>query len=136
MAFLKEKKLKNGVITTYHRIKSVNYNFLEGQTLVEIDSYTSKEYREKEKKIDELDKTINVLYNQYRTSIEKGEKQLADSIREKMNELQDVQDDLSSKNFIADTSVITIDSIPEDITISSIYKLLSTLEEYSDAKEV
>ena len=136
MALLKEKKLKNGVITTYHRVKSINYNFLEEQTLVEIDSYISEEYREKEKKIYDLEKTIDILYNQYRTSIERGEKQLAESIHSRIEELNDKLEEMSSKNYIVDTSVITIDSIPEDITVSSIYKLLMTLEEYSDAKEV
>ena len=77
---------------------------------------------------DEVDKVMSNLQT-YTKRIIIGETNIAEELNDKLEEM-------SSKNYIADTSVITIDSIPGDITVSSIYKLLMTLEEYSDAKEV
>lgn len=48
MALNKKIELDNGVTTNYHRIVSIN-QIINGQTLIEVASYTSKDKREVEK---------------------------------------------------------------------------------------
>ena len=47
MALSKKIELDNGITTNYHRIVSIN-QFINGQTIIELASYISKEKREEE----------------------------------------------------------------------------------------
>ena len=59
MALNKKIELENGVTTNYHRIVSIN-QFINGQTVIELASYTDKDKREEEK-------------NAYKTAQETGQ---------------------------------------------------------------
>ena len=47
MALSKEIELGNGVVTKYHRINSIQ-QMINQQTIIEVNSYTSREKREEE----------------------------------------------------------------------------------------
>lgn len=56
MALNKKIELDNGVITNYHRIVSIN-QIINGQTIIELASYTNKDKREEEKQAITVAKT-------------------------------------------------------------------------------
>lgn len=62
MGLKKQIVLKNGVITNYHRIVSIN-KITNQNTLIEIASYTSEQKREEEKECYKNNKEMNVFIN-------------------------------------------------------------------------
>lgn len=136
MALQKEITLNNGIVTNYHTIQEVHYNFLENKTLIVLNSYVSKEIRDSHKKVDEVEQSILKLTNEAVKAEGKNDIDLLDSINEKINTLATTFQDISSKNYIAGISTITLNYIPEDITLTGLYKALKETKEYSKAKKV
>ena len=62
MAINKKIELENGVITTYHRIVSVNQIINVG-TILEVASYTDEKKREEEKEAIKNSEPMNVFIN-------------------------------------------------------------------------
>lgn len=62
MALIKEITLDNGITVNYHRIASVN-NVTNQTSIIEIQSYTSKEKRLEEKEKLSFEKPMNVFIN-------------------------------------------------------------------------
>ena len=87
MALQKEITLNNGIVTNYHTIQEVHYNFLENKTLIVLNSYVSKEIRDNHKKVDEVEQSILKLTNEAVKAEGKNDIDLLDSINEKINTL-------------------------------------------------
>ena len=62
MAIIKNIELNSGIEINYHRVASVN-NITNVATIIEIQSYTSKEQRNEEKKALENKNKMNVFIN-------------------------------------------------------------------------
>lgn len=136
MAILKEIILENGIKTNYHRIGEAHFNLIESQALIKIYSYISEEYRNEEKKIDSLTKIINALTLQYNQALNNKDSQMVDSFYNKIEESKIQRDNLLSKQFYVSSSIITLDLIPDDLSLNNLYRLITTLDTYSNSKEV
>lgn len=136
MALQKKIELNNGIVANYHVINQVHFNFLENKTLISLDSYVSKEIRDSHKKIDEVNKSIISLTEQAGKAEKDGNLELLESLNEKISSLVAQFQDLASKNYTVGTSSIALSYIPEDISLTGLYKVLTSMTEYSKAKKV
>lgn len=68
MALSKKIELNNGVIVNHHRVASIN-NITNVATIIEVQSYTSKEKRDEEKEAIENSKPMNIFIDTKRISI-------------------------------------------------------------------
>lgn len=65
MALIKEITLDNGITVNYHRITSI-HNVTNQASIIEIQSYTSKEKREEEKYAIQNNQHMNIyIYTEY-----------------------------------------------------------------------
>lgn len=62
MAIVKKIELENGIVLNYHRIVSLN-KITNGETIIEVASYTSKEKREIEENALANNESFNVYIN-------------------------------------------------------------------------
>lgn len=125
MALLKEIKHDNGIIGVYHRIAGVSKNY--NKLFVEVESYTDRTYREKEKERLTMSEQVNALIS--RLSVVTGAPQTeetrieVDEINAKLehyNELCEV------KQFFAfKTSVELPYTEGDDISFEAIYTKLA-----------
>lgn len=136
MALSKKITLDNGIETNYHVIKEVHYNFLESKTIVKIDSYVSEDVRNNHKKVKETSDSIDKLSTQAIKAQNESNYELLESLNSKISDLMTTYQSISNKNYIAGTSKISLDYIPEDISLAGLYKELKKTEEFSKAKKV
>ena len=136
MALQKEITLDNGIVTNYHVIKSVHINYIEQQTVIVVANYVSKDIRGNLDRIKELENGMNSFMSRMQEAESKGQDELEKSMRTKLHQLSHEYNEMTSKNFEANEDRILLDNIPEDISLSAIYKLLKTTEKYSKAKKV
>lgn len=136
MALQKEITLDNGIVTNYHVIKEVSFNFIEQQTVIVVNNYVSSEIKSNLNRITELEEGMSSFMSQMQEAETKGQDELEKSMRNKLHQLSHEYNSLVSKHFAADTDRILLDNIPEDISLAGIYKLLKTTDKYSKAKKV
>lgn len=136
MALSKKIILDNGIETNYHVIKEVHYNFLENKTIVYIDSYVSENVRNNHKKVKETADSINKLSEQAIKAQNESNYELLESLNAKINDLMITYKDISDKNYVAGTTKVSLDYIPEDISLVGVYKELKKTDEFSKAKKV
>ena len=136
MALSKKITLDNGIETNYHVIKEVHYNFLENKTIVYIDSYVSENVRNNHKKVKETADSINKLSEQAIKAQNESNYELLESLNAKINDLMITYKDISDKNYVAGTTKVSLDYIPEDISLVGVYKELKKTDEFSKAKKV
>lgn len=136
MALQKEIVLDNGIVTNYHIIKEVNVNYVEQQTIIVVNNYVSKDIRENLNRIEELETGIDSFKTQMQEAEAKGQDELEKSMRDKLHQLSHEYNEITSKTFEANVDRILLDNIPEDISLSAVYKLLKTTDKYSKAKKV
>ena len=136
MALLKEIKLTNGTTLNYHRIYSVSYNMIEKSALVTIYSYIDKKYRDREKELISIKEQADSLFN----LLNNDTSNLPDFTREVYNmkfmKLIDILQSNHVTSYYIQMNEVKIWDILEFNNINYIYKRLSCLELYSDAKEV
>jgi len=136
MALSKKITLDNGIETNYHVIKEVHYNFLENKTIVSIDSYVSEDVRNNHKKVKETADSINKLSEQAIKAQNESNYELLESLNAKINDLMITYKDISDKNYVAGTTKVSLDYIPEDISLVGVYEELKKTDEFSKAKKV
>ena len=136
MALSKKIILDNGIETNYHVIKEVHYNFLENKTIVYIDSYVSEDVRNNHKKVKETSDSIDKLSTQAVKAQNESNYELLESLNAKINDLMITYKDISDKNYVAGTTKVSLDYIPEDISLVGVYKELKKTDEFSKAKKV
>ena len=135
MALQKEIVLNSGITTNYHKIKNVSYNFIESKAIVNIVSYVSKEIRDLDT-IEDIQNMIQTVTDKMSTLNQEKDAELIVSLGEKLHDLYHKLNEVNNTRYDAGSSVIELDSIPSDITITNIYKVLKSTDLYSKAKKV
>lgn len=136
MALQKEIELDNGIKANYHIITRAHFNFIENLTLIEVASYASKEARDKEKRLEELEASIDKYHTMIHDAEEKKDEELLESLAEKINAIFKERESLVGINFAVQSINMRLEGIPENMSIDALYKLLKTTEIYSKAKKV
>lgn len=136
MALQKEIVLATGVVSNYHKIKSFNVNFMNGTTIIVVDSYVSKKIREKENVLSQIVDNINLLESKKQAAIETNDVQLEQSLHDKLDLLKEEMTKESIKIHFVHSSTIILNSIPETLSMSNIYNLLKKTDMFSGAKKV
>lgn len=133
---LSKKITERGEATTgYHKIKSLSIDLNNEETLIELENYTSKEYRDKAKKQVEIQNKIAELIKQYNSASEKKDHDMEKAILEKLVNIKETRLNELNVDYVVSTSFINLDEIPEKFTISDFYNML-TSGVYKGAKEV
>lgn len=122
--------------TKYHRIKNLSINLNSGETIAEIESYTSKEYRDKAKAQIEIKEKLTKLVDQYESAIKLGNHELEIALLDKLDSLRNTRLDELNKDYSVGTSIIELDTLPEEFTLSAFYNKLLETPIYKGAKEV
>lgn len=120
----------------YHRIKNLSINLNSGNSIVELESYTSKEYREKAKTQIDIKEKLTKLISQYESAIKLQNHELESAILEKLDKLKETRLDDLNIDYSVGTSVIELDILPEEFTLSAFYNKLLETPIYKGAKEV
>ena len=107
MGLIKNMELDNGVVLNYHRIASIN-NITNVKTLISINSYISKELRQKEKEYQKI--------------------QFKNANQEKIT---DEEQTLLKKgiNVLIESKIYSID-YSKDLNVDNAYEYLKTLPEF------
>jgi hypothetical protein len=130
MAISKQIIKQNGLNTNYHKIANIIFNYIYNNTQIVLESYISKEIREKGIKKEQILENLKTLSNQYESA---KDSEIIAALAEKIQTLQESNKDILNKNFVADQTIITLDYIPQDTTFEGIYKEIMNLEEYKDS---
>lgn len=138
MALYKEMTDTKGVVSKYFRISSITFNIDENLLDVTVREYADEDYRNIEKNIEQLRKTINekqsainILNENYR----ENEKEII----EKNQELYTYIEELNSLNqtsyYIGDKTY-SFSFEDQDYSITDCYNLLKTLDVFENSTNV
>lgn len=138
MALYKEMTDTKGVVSKYFRISSITFNIDENLLDVTVREYADEDYRNIEKNIEQLKKTINekqsainILNENYR----ENEKEII----EKNQELYTYIEELNSLNqtsyYIGDKTY-SFSFEDQDYSITDCYNLLKTLDVFENSTNV
>jgi len=120
----------------YHRIKNLSINLNSGESIVEVESYTSKDYRNKAKAQIEIKEKLTKLISQYESAVNLQNHELEVAILEKLDKLRETRLDDLNIDYSVGTSVIELDTLPEEFTLSAFYNKLLETPIYKGAKEI
>ena len=120
----------------YHRIKSLSINLNSGETIAEIEGYTSKEYRDKAKAQIEIKEKLTNLVEQYESAIKLQNHELEIALLEKLDNLRKTRLEELNKDYSAGVSFEVLEGIPENLTLATFYNKLLESSKYKGAKEV
>lgn len=123
MALSKKVTLVNNVDANYHRISEVHINFLEGVSIPLIHSYVSSDIRNQEKAISDLEAQMDSIENQMKTTTDED---VINALAEKEAQLFQQYKQEKTKNYTVRKSSYELQNIPDDLSLSNFYKLLST----------
>ena len=122
--------------TLYHRIKSLSININSGDSIIELENYTSKDYRDKAKSQIEIKEKLAKLINQYESAISIQNHELEMALLEKLDKLQKTRLEELNKDYSVGISMVELDTLPEEFTLSAFYNKLLETPVYKGAKEV
>lgn len=120
----------------YHRIKNLSINLNSGESIVEVESYTSKDYRNKAKTQIEIKEKLTKLISQYESAVNLQNHELETAILEKLDKLRETRLDDLNIDYSVGTSIIELDTLPEEFTLSAFYNKLLETPIYKGAKEI
>lgn len=120
----------------YHRIKNLSINLNSGESIIEVESYSSKDYRNKAKTQIEIKEKLTKLINQYESAVNLQNHELEAAILEKLDKLRETRLDDLNIDYSVGTSIIELDTLPEEFTLSAFYNKLLETPVYKGAKEV
>lgn len=114
MGLIKEKILSNGIPVIYHRIARID-NIINNKTIIEVQSYTSKEKRQEEIEALENSASMDVFINASFYEKDYEEETSIKSCYEYLKTLEDFTDatDDEEENIVAEVSEKTIESSEE-----------------------
>lgn len=136
MALKKETVNNIGQKADYHRIVGAEINFDLQQLRIYIDSYSSEDYRNIEKKqIDELNSKVDEYYNLLDSLKEEKRVKKIDEINKKLSKLN-IQELEATKieRLSLKRDVVTVD-IKDDLR-DMLYQELKNIPEFKDAEDV
>ena len=130
MAINKSIIKQNGLATNYHKISNISLDFINHKCSVILESYVSKDIRDKGIKAEKAKDDLQKLISQYELAKD-GE--IIKSLEEKINTFQELNKDILNENYIADQTLIELSFIPEDISFAGIYNELMKLDDFKDS---
>lgn len=130
MAISKSIIKQNGLATNYHRISNISLDFINHKCSVILESYVSKDIRDKGIKAEKAKDDLQKLISQYELAKD-GE--IIKSLEEKINTFQELNKDILNENYIADQTLIELSFIPEDTSFAGIYNELMKLDDFKDS---
>lgn len=130
MAINKSIIKQNGLATNYHKISNISLDFINHKCSVVLESYVSKDIRDKGIKAEKAKDDLQKLISQYELAKD-GE--IIKSLEEKINTFQELNKDILNENYIADQTLIELGFIPEDTSFTGIYNELMKLDDFKDS---
>lgn len=130
MAINKSIIKQNGLATNYHKISNISLDFINHKCSVVLESYVSKDIRDKGIKAEKAKDDLQKLISQYELAKD-GE--IIKSLEEKINTFQELNKDILNENYIADQTLIELSFIPEDTSFAGIYNELMKLDDFKDS---
>ena len=130
MAISKSIIKQNGLATNYHKISNISLDFINHKCSVVLESYVSKDIRDKGIKAEKAKDDLQKLISQYELAKD-GE--IIKSLEEKINTFQELNKDILNENYIADQTLIELSFIPEDTSFAGIYNELLKLDDFKDS---
>ena len=130
MAINKSIIKQNGLATNYHKISNISLDFINHKCSVILESYVSKDIRDKGIKAEKAKDDLQKLISQYELAKD-GE--IIKSLEEKINTFQELNKDILNENYIADQTLIELGFIPEDTSFAGIYNELMKLDDFKDS---
>lgn len=130
MAISKSIIKQNGLATNYHKISNISLDFINHKCSVILESYVSKDIRDKGIKAEKAKDDLQKLISQYELAKD-GE--IIKSLEEKINTFQELNKDILNENYIADQTLIELSFIPEDTSFAGIYNELIKLDDFKDS---
>ena len=130
MAISKSIIKQNGLATNYHKISNISLDFINHKCSVILESYVSKDIRDKGIKAEKAKDDLQKLISQYELAKD-GE--IIKSLEEKINTFQELNKDILNENYIADQTLIELGFIPEDTSFAGIYNELMKLDDFKDS---
>ena len=130
MAINKSIIKQNGLATNYHKISNISLDFINHKCSVVLESYVSKDIRDKGIKAEKAKDDLQKLISQYELAKD-GE--LIKSLEEKINTFQELNKDILNENYIADQTLIELSFIPENTSCTGIYNQLMKLDDYKES---
>ena len=130
MAINKSIIKQNGLATNYHKISNISLDFINHKCSVILESYVSKDIRDKGIKAEKAKDDLQKLISQYELAKD-GE--IIKSLEEKLNTFQELNKDILNENYIADQTLIELSFIPEDTSFAGIYNELMKLDDFKDS---
>ena len=130
MAINKSIIKQNGLATNYHKISNISLDFINHKCSVVLESYVSKDIRDKGIKAEKAKDDLQKLISQYELAKD-GE--IIKSLEEKINTFQELNKDILNENYIADQTLIELSFIPEDTSFTGIYNELMKLDDFKDS---
>lgn len=130
MAISKSIIKQNGLATNYHKISNISLDFINHKCSVLLESYVSKDIRDKGIKAEKAKDDLQKLISQYELAKD-GE--IIKSLEEKINTFQELNKDILNENYIADQTLIELSFIPEDTSFAGIYNELMKLDDFKDS---
>ena len=130
MAISKSIIKQNGLATNYHKISNISLDFINHKCSVVLESYVSKDIRDKGIKAEKAKDDLQKLISQYELS---KDVEIIKSLEEKINTFQELNKDILNENYIADQTLIELSFIPEDTSFAGIYNELIKLDDFKDS---
>lgn len=130
MAISKSIIKQNGLATNYHKISNISLDFINHKCSVILESYVSKDIRDKGIKAEKAKDDLQKLISRYELAKD-GE--IIKSLEEKINTFQELNKDILNENYIADQTLIELSFIPEDTSFAGIYNELMKLDDFKDS---
>ena len=131
LALNKEIKKISGLITKYHRIKSLKIDTTMNITEIELEEYLDDTYRNLAKKVELEKKSITDLIKQIEKTTDNT---IKNALIEKLDRLNNKNADAFNKKYIAGISRVTINKAVS--SMKEAYEELIKLDSYKDATEI
>ncbi len=127
---------KSDLETSYHRIVNISMNVNTNESIVTLERYVSKEYRDKAKEQVKQKQQLDNLIAEYNHAVETNNIEVQKALLEKINQMNETVAPLLNKDYVVDTKDIILEFIPENPSYRTFYEELAKLPEFEDAEEV
>jgi len=131
MALEKELLNESGIVSTYHRILNVEVNYVLNECVISIVNYKDESFREREKNLEKLKASVEDLNQKYESETSE---EIKTALLDKIKDIK--SNSLENKIYYTNIEKIHLDYVPEDLSYSALYKIVSSLESFDLSKDV
>ena len=128
MALEKDIIEESGVVSKYHKIVNFEVNFILKECVIYIADYINDTFRNKEKDLEKLKTDVDSLYSKYESETSDD---IKNALLEKINSI-----DVEDRVYYTNIDTIHLDYIPEDLSYSSLYKIVGNIDKYKSSSNV